>query len=92
MFMNSPNVRQYATAFAQRLITEVGVGKEKVVTAGYRAALGREPDDGELEATITFLESQKAAYQQAKQANPGRLALIDFAQTLFSLNEFSYLR
>jgi hypothetical protein len=92
MFMNSPNVRQYATSFAQRLITKAGYDKRKVVTAGYQAALGREPDDGELEATTAFLERQKAAYQQAMQPNPNRLALIDFAQTLFSLNEFSYLR
>jgi hypothetical protein len=74
------------------LITKAGYDKRKVVTAGYQAALGREPDDGELEATTAFLERQKAAYQQAMQPNPNRLALIDFAQTLFSLNEFSYLR
>ena len=28
----------------------------------------------------------------AKQGNPRELALTDFAQTLFGLNEFSYLR
>ncbi len=92
MFMNSPNVRGYANAFAQRLITEVGDDKGKVVTAGYRAALGRDPDGEEMDAAAQFLNSQEAAYQQAKQPNPSRLALIDFAQTLFSLNEFSYLR
>jgi len=92
MFMNNTNVREYAAAFARRLITEMDDDMGKVVTAGYLAALGRKPDDRELEATTAFLESQEAAYQQAKQPNPERLALIDFAQTLFSLNELSYLR
>ncbi len=92
MFMNSPNVRGYATAFAQRLAQEVGEDLEKVVKAGYRAALGREPDADETAATLAFLKNQEASYQEAKQNNPRHLALVDMAQTLLSLNEFSYLR
>ena len=42
--------------------------------------------------TLAFLENQEASYQEAKQGNPRHLALVDFAQTLFGLNEFSYLR
>jgi hypothetical protein len=92
MFMNSPNVRGYATTLAERLFKEVGESLEKAVDAGYLATLGREPDAGESVASIAFLENQEISYREAKQANPHRLALIDFAQTLFGLNEFSYLR
>jgi len=92
MFMNSPNVRGYATAFAQLLAEEAGDDLGKAVIAGYRAALGREPDAREVTATLAFLQSQKEAYATARQNNPQLLALVDLAQTIFSLNEFSYLR
>jgi len=92
MFMNSPHVRGYATAFAQKLAKVAGEDFEKAVKAGYQAALGRQPDADEASATFYFLKNQKASYEEAKQANPRHLALVDFAQTLFGLNEFSYLR
>ena len=92
MFMNSPNVRGYANAFAQRLAKEAGEDPEKAVRAGYRAALGRQPDDEEMNAALQFLKKQKEAYATARQNNPQLLALVDLAQTIFSLNEFSYLR
>jgi hypothetical protein len=92
MFMNSPNVRGYATAFAQLLAEEAGDDLGKAVIAGYRAALGRAPDAREVTATLAFLKSQKEAYATARQNNPQLLALVDLAQTIFSLNEFTYLR
>jgi len=92
MFMNSPNVRGYADAFAQRLSLEAGDDLEKAVKAGYKAALGRQPDADETAATLAFLQAQEASYQEAKQNDARHLALVDFAQTLFGLNEFSYLR
>jgi hypothetical protein len=92
MFMNSPNVRGYADAFAQRLSLEAGDDLEKAVKAGYKAALGRQPDADETAAALAFLQAQEASYQEAKQNDARHLALVDFAQTLFGLNEFSYLR
>jgi hypothetical protein len=92
MFMNSPNVRGYADAFAQRLSLEAGDDLEKAVKAGYEAALGRQPEANETDATLAFLQAQEASYQEAKRSDARHLALVDFAQTLFGLNEFSYLR
>ena len=92
MFMNSPHVRVYATAFAQKLAKVAGEDLEKAVNAGYQAALGRQPDPEERASTLAFLKSQKEAYSTARQNNPQLLALVDLAQTIFSLNEFSYLR
>ena len=44
-----------------------------------------------LRDTVAFLQQQTAEYQEQKQAQPRRLALTDFCQALFSLNEFIYI-
>jgi hypothetical protein len=92
MFMNSSNVRDYARSLAGQLTKKAGDDLEKVVISGYETVLGREPHEEELLATLEFLKVQEDSYAEAKQANPRELALTDFAQTLFGLNEFSYLR
>ena len=78
--------------FAQKLAKVAGEDFEIAVNAGYQAALGRQPDPEERTSTLAFLKSQKEAYSTARQNNPRLLALVDLAQTIFSLNEFSYLR
>jgi hypothetical protein len=92
MFMNSSNVRGYARSLAEKLSKKAGVDIEEAVVTGYETVLGREPYEDELSATVEFLKAQEDSYAQAKQVNPRELALTDFAQTLFGLNEFSYLR
>jgi len=92
MLMNSPNVRGYAKSLAGQLAKKAGDELERVVVTGYETVLGREPHAEELSATVEFLKLQEDSYAQAKQGNPRELALTDFAQTLFGLNEFSYLR
>jgi hypothetical protein len=92
MLMNSPNVRGYARSLAGTLAKKAGDDLEKAVVTGYETVLGREPHEEELSATLDFLRLQEGSYAEAKQANPRELALADFAQTLFGLNEFSYLR
>ena len=92
MFMNSPNVRGYARNLAMQLFRDAGEDLESAVVAGYLTVLGREPHEEELYATLQFLKVQEGSYEEASQANPRELALTDFAQTLFGLNEFSYLR
>ena len=71
---------------------KAGDDLERVVVTGYETVLGREPHAEELSATVEFLKLQEGSYAQAKLGNPRELALTDFAQTLFGLNEFSYLR
>jgi hypothetical protein len=92
MFMNSSNVRGYARNLAGQLTKNTGDDLEKAVITGYETVLGREPHEEELLATLDFLKAQEVSYAEAKQGNPRELALIDFAQTLLGLNEFSYLR
>ncbi len=92
MFMNSPNVRGYARNLAVQLFRDAGEDLESAVVAGYLTVLGREPHEEELHATLQFLKVQEGSYEESSQANPRESALTDFAQTLFGLNEFSYLR
>ena len=85
MFMNSPQGRQYAKAFAAKL------SADETVAQAYRLAFGREPTKPESELAEKFLSRQTAVYQQAKDSNATTTALVDFCQTLFSMNEFIYV-
>ena len=59
------------------------------------AALSRPPSEAELEASVRFLDPQlRAPFSENKTCRPDeqrRRALADFAQVLFSLNEFIYV-
>jgi hypothetical protein len=88
MFMNSPQGRQYAAAFAGRLPID---SAEKAIDAGYRLALARGPSQIELKVTSQFISRQEELYRETGGGNARQLALTDFCQTLFSLNEFVYV-
>lgn len=86
MFMNSPQGRSYAEAFASRLH-----GRPDAITQGYRLALGREPTDEELRLAEDFIKSQSAEYKASGRSDADRIAWADLCQTLFSMNEFVYV-
>lgn len=86
-FMNSPQGRAYAEAFAARI---QGSGNDSIAN-GYRLAFGRSPTDAELRLAGLFLQQQSAEYKEAGKANADRLAMIDLCQTLMSMNEFVYV-
>lgn len=96
MLMNHPQVRIYAHAFADRLLQGVDPNSpealERIITAGYRTAVGRAPDSSELEIGVQFLQSQANSYAQNPEKKPQalKLAVSDFCQALFGLNEFVY--
>ncbi|WP_231603421.1 DUF1549 and DUF1553 domain-containing protein [Neorhodopirellula pilleata] len=85
MFMNSPQGRRHATAFAARLDTAAPIAD------AYQLAFGRAPSTRESELAEAFLRQQIDVYSQAKIANAAEAALTDFCQTLFSMNEFIYV-
>jgi hypothetical protein len=91
LFMNNSNVRQYARALADRLQSAPKKSVAAAVEEGYQLALGRRPDDKELERSTTFLARQSALYRDDGKSDPDELALADFCQALFSLNEFIYV-
>ncbi len=88
MFMNSPQGRQYADAFAGRLRR---LPDEREVRQAYARAFGREPHEREIALAAEFLRQQSAAHKAAGHANAEHLARTDYCQILMSMNEFVYV-
>ncbi len=86
MFMNSPQSRQWATAFAARL---PATSPAESVQGAWRIAFGRQPAAAEMQAALMFLKNQENQHS-GRPGNPQQQALTDLCQTLFSMNEFIY--
>jgi mono/diheme cytochrome c family protein len=91
LLLNSPIVRDHATAFACRLLSKAMAGSEEVVEGAYRLALSRPPTADELADAVAFLRQQTEAYRGDGKTDAAELALGDFCQALLSLNEFVYI-
>ncbi len=93
--LNDPFVRLRAEELAGRLQARAGPGADAQIQLAFQLCLGRAPAPDELADARVFISSQIAARAQrdAKQppAAAQRLALIDFCQSLFGLNEFIYV-
>jgi hypothetical protein len=57
----------------------------------FQLTLGRNPGERELSRGQGFLARQHSSYQAEGKSEPAMLALADFCQALFGLNEFAYL-
>ena len=93
--LNDKFVRARAIDFAQRVGQEASAEPEAQVRLAWRLALGREPSAGELESGTAFINTR---LQQRSTREPGKpetdlqnLALADFCQAIFALNEFIYV-
>ena len=91
MLMNNPQVREYARAFAGRLLPGAGASPEEAIERAYRIALSRPPHDDERAEALAFVREQADSYRAAGQAEPLAPALADFCQVLMGLNEFIYI-
>jgi mono/diheme cytochrome c family protein len=95
--LNDPFVRQRAEDFASRLKSEAGGDFPAQVWLAWRIALGRDPAGAELETSVKLLDSQekrRAARTVSEAGNNGNardLALADFCQAVFAMNEFIYV-
>jgi mono/diheme cytochrome c family protein len=89
--MNSPHVRRDAQAFANQLTPAADKSWAEAIELGYVSAVGRTPDAEEISLAVAFLESQEKSYQASNKKNARALALADFCQILFELNEFVYV-
>ena len=87
LLMNSPQVREWAAAFARRLEKDApgenADDLKPLIARAYQLALGRTPSAAESRAAMAFIRSGLAGGRDK--------ALTDFCQTLLSLNEFAYL-
>ena len=86
LFMNNPQVLEYAKAFAGQSLE---ADHNEAIGKIYQQALGRNPSSGELRDAREFITAQQAGYQ-TKDAK--LLARADFCQVVFGLNEFIYLQ
>jgi hypothetical protein len=93
--LNDSFLRDRAADLARRLLAECDATPEGWVTRGYELAVSRSPSDAERLASLQFLEMQirrRSARDRSPAPDGARLlALTDFAQVLFSLNEFLYV-
>jgi mono/diheme cytochrome c family protein len=86
LLMNSPHVRNWAVAFARRLLKDTASAGDQIaplVQRAYLIALSREPRPTELQAATSFIQNGLAEGKEK--------ALADFCQTLLATNEFAYL-
>ena len=90
--LNSDLMTDRSIAFALRIEKETKDASAQVKRV-YHLALGREPSASELVAATTFLDAQtrQRATRDAKDAEARQLALADFCQAIFAMNEFIYV-
>jgi hypothetical protein len=92
--LNDPFVRSRAEELAARLQTEAGGEVEAQVRRAFQLCLSRDPTAEDLAEASAFIQEQTARRQRESQASPAKarqLALADFCQSLFGLNEFIYV-
>lgn len=95
--LNDRFIRSRAEDFAKRLVEEAGLETKAQVRLAWRLALGREPSRDEAESSAVFIDGQirsRSARSQSDSKNEmdvRHLALTDFCQTVFALNEFIYV-
>ncbi|MEO6786789.1 MAG: PSD1 and planctomycete cytochrome C domain-containing protein [Chthoniobacteraceae bacterium] len=93
--LNDPFVRSRAGELAQRVEADAGGDARSQVRRLFQLCLSREPAPGELADACAFLAAQTAIRTQrdGKQSAAAAqlLALTDFCQSLFGLNEFIYV-
>ena len=87
--LNSLFVRQLAEMFAKRVRPSPDTPTEEVVRHAYRLSLSRDPTEAELDRMASFVHGQAASY-----GGNGRgmdLAVADYCQMMFCLNEFVFI-
>ncbi len=88
LLMNNPQVRAAAADCAKRLRLKAEKSLNDAVSQAYELALGRPPLKTELKDSVAFIGQQRASYEKENALD---LALEDFCQTVFCLNEFVYV-
>jgi len=91
LLMNNMHVRAWAQSMAKKLAPDEKTSIEDAIKAGYLRALGRAPTDKEAKESQAFVASQFESYRKGGKPNGRDLALADFCQVLFCLNEFVYV-
>ena len=91
LLINSPMVRDWATAFVNRILEKSDGTLPETIGRAYILALSRPPEPAELQEALAFIERQTQARAAQHSDQAARQALIDFCQTLFNTNEFLFI-
>ena len=91
MFLNSSYVRRCAEAMAREIVPEAEVSSAEVIDQGYRIVLSRSPTESELAAHQRQIDIEIGEYRAAGEQQPELMAVANFCQLMFSLNEFIYV-
>jgi hypothetical protein len=87
LLMNNSVVREWATAFARRVMPREGGALDAAIEEAYRIALSRRPSEGERADALAFVKAQTDAYgKDAIEA-----ALTDLCLVIMGLNEFLFI-
>jgi hypothetical protein len=91
--LNDSFVRRCAMAFAERAIKNGGESSEDQARWIWREAFGREPSSDEAQQGAAFIKQQieKRSSRAEQSSNAKNLALTDYCQAIFGLNEFIYI-
>ena len=91
--LNDRFVRARAINFADRVGKEAGTDPAAQARLAWRLGLGREPSPSELESGVAFINAQlqERASRKGDEKTMQQLALADFCQAIFALNEFIYV-
>ncbi len=87
--MNSPFIRKLSEQFAKRVRPDVKKNLEQTVNDVYAIALSRQPSSEEQQQMLQFIHYQTESYGANPQA--GELAIADFCQLVFCMNEFVFV-
>lgn len=91
LLMNNDHVQRWAKAFAERITGTETKPLADVVTAGFREALGRAPTEIERRESVAFLRRQESFYKEDGESEAYLMAVTDFCQAIFCLNEFVHI-
>ena len=90
--LNDPFVIEQAARWAESVITK-GASSEQRIRQMFVLALSREPDVDELQDSMDYLTELAHEHSVAVADMPGNASVWqDFAQSLFCLKEFVYVR
>ena len=91
--LNDQFVRTRAINFADRVAKEAGADPAAQTRLAWRLGLGREPSASELESGVAFISAQlqQRTARKVDEKTAQKLALADFCQAIFALNEFIYV-
>lgn len=95
-FLNDPFVHKQASGFASRIISHSNHPAERIRFA-YRSALGRFPEEREVESACRFLDAIRAALtgtnrlKQEEEQGIEMQCWESFVRSMLRLNEFVYL-